>query len=149
MIRTLSMIKKYLWITVLIFGFISCEEAPNEFTTEANAFLKAIDGKKYNGTAGTEWEGSTFEANGTLIAEHRKDGKQTQALVFQNTKNNGTSATEAIYRFRIKTDAGTIDYGDYVGIIRDDSGDNLRRTLPADSEANISWTTAKEFATKQ
>ena len=143
------MIKKYLWITVLIFGFISCEEAPNEFTTEANAFLKAIDGKDYNGAKDTVWAESTFKVNGTLIAEHRKDGKPTQALVFQNTKDNGTSATEAIYRFRIKTDAGTVDYGEYVGIIRDASGDTLMRTLPVATEAGINWGTAPTFATKK
>ena len=135
------MIKKYLWITVLIFGFISCEEAPNEFTTEANAFLKAIDGKDYNGAKDTVWAESTFKVNGTLIAEH-KGTATTRALTFQNTKDGGTSATQAIYQY-------TRDPKEFVGIEIENSGDILRRTLPADSEANISWTTAKEFATKQ
>ena len=135
------MIKKYLWITVLIFGFISCEEAPNEYTPEANSFLKAIDGKKYNGAAGTEWADSTFQVNGTLIAEH-KGTATTRALTFQNTKDGGTSATQAIYQY-------TRDPKEYVGIIRDASGDTLMRTLPIATEAGIDWNTAPVFATKQ
>ncbi len=135
------MIKKYLWITVLIFGFISCEEAPNEYTPEANSFLKAIDGKKYNG-AGAYLDKSTFEVNGTLIAEHKIPTAPTVALIFQNTKDNGTSGTHAIYQY-------ARDPKEYVGIIRDASGDTLMRTLPIATEAGIDWNTAPVFATKQ
>ena len=134
------MIKKYLWIVVLIFGFISCEEAPNEFTTEANAFLDAIDGKEYNG-AGSYTDISTFEAHGTIIAEHRNDGGTTVALKFQNTRNGGTSATEAIYQ-------RNRDPKKYIGIIIENSGDTLKRTSESDTE-NIDWATAHTFANKK
>jgi len=140
------MIKKYLWITVLIFGFISCKEAPNDFTNEANAFLDAIDGKDYNGVGAT-YKDAWFEAHGTIIAEYGNDGTSTtDPLKFQNTRNNGTSATDATYRFRI-TDTG--DDGQYVGIIIENSGDTLRRTIAVDTEANINWATAPIFATKK
>ena len=134
------MIKKYLWIAILIFGFISCEEAPNEYTPEANSFLKAIDGKDYNGTGSCV--GSTFEVNGTLIARHTDPATTTIALKFQNTKNGGTSATEAIYQY-------TRDPKKYVGIVIENNGDILQRTSESTTEADISWTTAKEFATKK
>ncbi len=134
------MIKKYLCITILIFGFISCNEAPNEFTTEANAFLDAIDGKDYDG-AGAYADKSTFEVRGTIIAEHSNNGTPTNPLKFQNTRNNGTSATEAIYQY-------SRDPRKYVGIIIENSGDTLKRTSESDTES-IDWTTAFTFATKQ
>ena len=137
------MIKKYLWIAVLIFGFISCEEAPNDYSPEANAFLDAINGKEYNG-AGAYKDIAWFEAHGVVISEHKNDNTPTVPLFFQPNETTGTSVTRAIYRQRIS--AGV--QGDYVGIEIENSGDTLKRTLP-NSTPDVDWNTAPVFATKK
>lgn len=137
------MTKKYLWIAILIFGFISCEAAPNDFTAEANAFLDAIDEKDYIGEGG--WTDSTFKVNGVVIAQH---GNATlnplnEPLFFQPDQTTGTSATRAIYRYRKNTGV----QGDYVGIEIENSGNTLKRTLPTPTP-NVDWSTVPIFATR-
>ena len=136
------MIKKYLWIAVLIFGFSSCEEAPNNFSTQANAFLNAIDGSSYTGT-GSTWNKHTFESYGTAISE--TGPPPNDPLIFQNTKDSGASTTEGVYRIRM-TDTGKL--GDYVGIILINGGGQLGRTTEVDSEAGIIWTGVTTFANR-
>ena len=141
------MIKKYLWITILIFGFISCDTAPNNFTAEANAFLDAIDGKNYSGLGviGTPWAGSSFEAYGVVISQF--NGKLSpnplnHPMFFQPNDTIGTSPTRAIYRYRITNPPSQ---GDYVGIEIANSGNLLRRTA-ASSTPNVNWNIVVDFA---
>ena len=145
------MIKKYLWITILIFGFISCDTAPNDFTVEANEFLDAIDGKDYSGlgVVGAPWAGSSFDVDGVVISQH---GNATlnplnHPLFFQPDQTTGTSATRAIYRYRI---TATGKQGEYVGIEIANSGDILRRTASVSVVTPAIWTgTITEFAAKK
>ena len=137
------MIKKYLWIAVLIFGFSSCEEAPNNFSTQANAFLNAIDGSSYTGT-GSTWNEHTFESYGTVISE--TGPPPNDPLIFQNTKDSGASTTEGVYRIRM-TDTGKL--GKYVGIVLiNGSASQLGRTIEVDTEALIIWTGVTTFANR-
>ena len=133
------MIKKYLWVTILIFGFISCEEAPNDYSPEANEFLNAIDGKDYNGTGSKS--GSWFEAHDTVLSEH--EAPPNNPLFFQ--ADQPATATRAIYRFRI---TATKLPGDYVGIEIANGGDLLKRTA-ASTTSVVNWGSALEFATKK
>lgn len=137
-------IKKYLWIAVFILGLVSCEEAPNNFSKEANSFLNAIDNKEYNGVG--SYSDSTFSAFRTIISEFKKNGDPSDPLKFQNTRNSGASPTDAVYRFR-ETSAG--DLGKYVGIVIENGGNTMLRTSEADTEIDINWSTAKQFATKK
>ena len=139
------MIKKYLWIAVLIFGFSSCEEAPNNFSTQANAFLNAIDGSSYTGISTTDWNKHTFESYGTAISE--TGPPPNDPLIFQNTKDSGASTTEGVYRIRM-TDTGKL--GDYVGIILINGGGQLGRTAAVDSESALTgeWDGATTFANR-
>ena len=138
------MLKKYLWVTILIFGFISCEEAPNDYSPEANEFLNAIDGKEYNGKG--SWSAATFQAHDTVISEHKAVGTITHPLFFQPNETTGTTATRAIYRFRMTTDPPT--QGDYVGIEIANGGDLLKRTTASTTSA-VNWSSAFDFATKK
>lgn len=124
----------------LLFFICLCSQNRSNFSSEANAFLNTINTKTYNGV--NTAKGSEFRVNDTLIAEHRSDGKPGTPRVFQNSRNNGTSETEGIYKVGRSNQ-------EWQGIRIEDSGNKLLWTPIVDSEAKIDWNAVTLFAEKQ
>lgn len=136
--------KKFL-LSLFLLGLVTCSETPNDFSPDANTFLDAINGKTYKGQG--FGEGHRYEADGTVIADHPKNPTTTlaQTLIFVNTRDSGASATEGVYRIRLK--GGTL--GEYVGIIIENSGGTLKRTSDSVDEVSINWAYAPVFAKQE
>lgn len=117
-----------------------CSQDRTNFSSQANSFLNAINTKEYNGV--NTATGSEFRAHDTLIAEYRSDGRPGTPRVFQNTRHNGTSETEGIYK------VGRTN-NQWQGIQIQNGGDSLLWTSIVDTEEKIDWNAWILFAEKK
>ncbi|MGL4677355.1 MAG: hypothetical protein ACRCWI_06780 [Brevinema sp.] len=129
------MIKKFS-LLLIILGVIACENNPNNFTAEANAFLDAINGKEYQGT-GT-YANSRFTVTATIIAEYTTPPSNTEHFRFINVYQNST--TQGIYKINREER--------YIGVVIEDNGQILQRTPETSTPESITWSAAVTFATR-
>ncbi|MGL5955782.1 MAG: hypothetical protein ACRC0X_04155 [Brevinema sp.] len=127
------MIKK-ISLLLIVFGIIACENNPNNFTPEANAFLDTINGKEYQGTG--EYEGSRFVVTDTIIAEYKNPPSPSEPLQFIDVYQNNN--TQGIYKINREER--------YIGIVIENNGKSLQRTPETSDSDSITWSATLTFA---